>query len=1262
MTKVLEILHLVDTEQIKLSIKSAESVSAEGYRSTPPIEFPVNFKEVLSPSFHREIDWYFQGYLDNPFGSATDRAQAVESTMRDLGRLLFQAALQSSQEAGDIYAEACADGLANYQLVIVSPRPEFLALPWELLNEPQIGYLAAQFGSVVRRSGLTPLPAFNGQMSNEQLNVLLVAPIPVVQDEPATSAVEEDSPASPVATDGFDGLAAETLKALESLDVQAEVHCLRPPTFAALAEHLAERRDYYHLAQFDAMLWSQSSTELVFEGPGGSPDSVLVSKVADVLVEAGVPIALLNSGGVESAAIQPAWSAVAAGLADNGVALVVSVPSPMPGPARELFAQHFYRSIAGGTDVPSAVAVARRTLMNNPQRPTPAGKVVFWDWITPTVHQSRDYDPPVIAQEAPDPLAPPVVGTQQQPEAEDPLPRGGPHGLVGRRAEMRRLERMFQEQPVVLLAGTTGAGKTELGLGFARWCQQTGARSAGVFYSTFEVGAGLERVLHETGTTVAGLEFADMGSVQQRQWLVQYLQEHPTLLVWDSLEKAAGFPEGAPSLLDEAELADLDAFLSEVTQGGQTWVLLISRREEERWLSTTHLVHMLEGLVRRDRIDLGARILDTLEVEPGHLAPEYLDLLEVLEGHPLAMQVALPLLKEVPSSVLVQELPTLINELPPDALEEGRDPLLTALMEHAFSRMSRRSRTHLPFLSLFQRRVMMDVLSHITQERVYRTAMGEELGWGACRALLRSARETGFLEPVTPSVYQIHPAFPWFYGRRMYQQLPPSTVHQLEQEFVRVYTDTADYFMETLYENQDAGATAVLAEEGNLTQALGLALEDHQWESAQLLVQPLAQVYRMQKRYPELRRLRRQLLETVTPQGRGASEAEAAGAIELWLYLVGTEAGEAADLLEWDYALELNQQLLEYLNSQPDGETDPRSAAVYHQLGKIAQHRPAGGGLAEAEEWIHRSLTIIEQGEDREAVADDYYSLGQIRLYQRRYSEATEWFSKSLDIHQRLQDAEEMVKDYRALGLADQYRFEHDKAESWYQRAKEIVEENRDEETAALIYHDLGTVCLSRYQFEEAEDWYRQALTLSDQQGKQHQMAVEFHHLGLLAQTRGLDYGAAEDWYILAMEMRERLGDRRGMGDEARQLGVLFQEHKRWDEAERWYQQAREIFEELQDVLRTARTYGQLGMVAEERDNLSEALEWAARTYQLALDNAPVAPASEGGETGGLLVQVKSHLARLRDKQGEDSFAQWWRENVGGDPPTDLDVDTSHIL
>ena len=287
--------------------------------------------------------------------------------------------------------------------------------------------------------------------------------------------------------------------------------------------------------------------------------------------------------------------------------------------------------------------------------------------------------------------------------------------------------------------------------------------------------------------------------------------------------------------------------------------------------------------------------------------------------------------------------------------------------------------------------------------------------------------------------------------------------------------------METLYENQDSGATAVLAEEGNLTQAVGLALESKQWDRAQILVQPLAQVYRMQKRYPELRRLRRQLLETVAPNSGSASEAETAGGIDLWLYLVGTDASEATDLGELDYGEELNRQLFAYLTSQPGADDDPRVASVNHQLGVIAQRR---WRLEEADEWFLKSLAIIEHREDRAVAADDYHSLGQVRQYQRRYTEAQEWFKKSLEIHQRLQDEEEMVKDYRALGLTSQYKFEYDEAESWYQRAKDIVEEHRDEETAIVIYHELATVYHARYSFDEAETWYRQALNLSEQLGQ----------------------------------------------------------------------------------------------------------------------------------------------------------------------------------
>ena len=74
-------------------------------------------------------------------------------------------------------------------------------------------------------------------------------------------------------------------------------------------------------------------------------------------------------------------------------------------------------------------------------------------------------------------------------------------------------------------------------------------------------------------------------------------------------------------------------------------------------------------------------------------------------------------------------------------------------------------------------------------------------------------------------------------------------------------------------------------------------------------------------------------------------------------------------------------------------------------------------------------------------------------------------------------------------------------------------------------------------------------------------------------------------------------------------------------------------------------------MVAEEREDLNGALEWVARTYQLVNQyNLPV------------LVQVKAHMGRLRDKFGEEQFVQTWQGFTGEVPPSDLEVDTSAIL
>jgi len=121
---------------------------------------------------------------------------------------------------------------------------------------------------------------------------------------------------------------------------------------------------------------------------------------------------------------------------------------------------------------------------------------------------------------------------------------------------------------------------------------------------------------------------------------------------------------------------------------------LVSRRQSESWLTVPHGSYRLGGLTGSDRIVLGTRLLEEAGADPMRLGPEYLEILEIVDGHPLAMEIALPLLKDVPSSVLVGELKSVLESYQPGADEEGRPAYLTVAMEQAFSRMTHRSRTH----------------------------------------------------------------------------------------------------------------------------------------------------------------------------------------------------------------------------------------------------------------------------------------------------------------------------------------------------------------------------------------------------------------------------------------------------------------------------------------------------------------------------------------------------------------------------------------
>tara|TARA_B100000029_G_scaffold394720_1_gene392376 strand:- start:102055 stop:104529 length:2475 start_codon:yes stop_codon:yes gene_type:complete len=803
---------------------------------------------------------------------------------------------------------------------------------------------------------------------------------------------------------------------------------------------------------------------------------------------------------------------------------------------------------------------------------------------------------------------------QADNEVNSQLPPLPAHGFISRTEDTKLLEDGLTNSHVISLVGEAGIGKTELALDYARTSEERNLYPGGVIYSQVTVGSSFQKLLHEAGSSFFGITFGELDLTDQVDALKDYFSNNGTLLIWDDINYCE-------ELWESGEVIKLKTYLSEIDNYNDSRILLLSRNAESitNIIQSSHIIE-IDSMGKPEFNQLASTLIqvndnqDLLDLSKSDLSA----LLSQLQGHPLALQIILPLLKSNPISVIQQALQ--------EQVDSGSN-ILRSAFEVFYERASYRIRTHLPVISLFKKRIMLDVLTHFTQSNPYKTVMKEELGWGATRALLRSSKDSGVLTSISPSVYQIPASVPPLLGEKLYLSHSSESVSKLEQEFTRIYIDTADHFLESLDENPDSGTTAILAEEENFYQALGLALESQDWEGAQILMQPVAQVYKMQKRFLELDLLKEQLLGTI---GLNAANAIDNNAIELWEYIKGTTSTDLIEQNKITEATEICHELLDYLeNNQPENK-DLKLATVYGQLGEVHLITKQ---LEISEEYFDKANSIYTSLEANDNSAEIFQHIGRIRYFQGRYSDAKTEYSKALEIHQQSGDEEQMVVDYRFLGLLSQLQLNYDEAESWYKQAQSIAENYGDEETAMLVYHDLGTVFHAQYYFEEAQSWYRQALHLADRLGLQAQMAREFHYLGLLSQDRGELHDEAEEWLTASLEIKTQLQDHIGSGDECRQIGLLYHEQENFNQAEEWYKKAIDFFQQASSVDRLARTYGQMGIIKQEQGDTNGSLEWAARTYTLVNNNKLP-----------MIDQVINHLSVIRNEIGETTFDKWWED------------------
>jgi len=1180
----LRINHVDDS--IQLSWQRGNSMA----RSAPT----VTFKHPFDSKVLADLRWYLEEYLRFPYGLEPENAKKIEQQLQAWGQQLFDLVFRSSDKAREFFQEATRAGLDKCEISIVSDNPAVLNLPWELLFTPDYQFLAPLLAGMYRSLSEYAVRADMGEMSDEQLNILLVIARPYGAKDI-----------------NFQTIARPMLEALKPIQKQVNLTVLRPPSLKQFEAELNARKGFYHIVHFDGHGDFQADSKtvqtqygksgegvLVFEDAHGNPEIVTAREIAQYLTDCRVPIFILNACKSGQAG-EEAFSSVAGQLVKLGAKGVVAMAYSVYATGAKHFMARLYGELVRGQDIASAVAAGRKSMSIDKQRPSPKGLLPLQDWLVPVLYQQEPCRP--FRPKAATPSFADLMGeSDTEATLAVDLPDVSAYGFIGRDYDILCLERAFRQNHVVLLQGMGGVGKTELAGGFARWLGDTQGRTGGVFFTSFERGAGLSQVVNQIGRALGGEKFSSLSSEKQQAVVRQHLQTNPCLLIWDNFEPVNGFPQGNQPLVPAAERESLKQFLKQL-RGGQSWVLITSRREEN-WLDCGYALRELKGLVQPDAEELAARILQEAGVDRAKLPGEYLELLKLLGGHPLSLRVVLRHLKTQSPVQLIEALRRGLDTFK-GAEEEGREKSLTVSLDYSFANLSERARQHLPFLGLFCDRVDAHWLDYFSANpdsdwgQAYRAVFGENLQKSDWIGLLNEATAAGILEhleDVWETIYKIHPALPWYLRQQLDKMGSQEVISTLEKKLLGFYGALADNYLKKLINKAEEATCVLRVEEPNLLQQLRLAEQQQEWAYAHAILQFLGAVYTRWGRKPEFKSLRKRALDQI---GVHLAKAKAKGkaAFIFWIYLRVMDANEALESADLATARAVYQEIINKLVALNDPSFNEYIAMIYHNLGAVSQKQRR---FEDAIAFYHKALQIKEDAGYFYSAASDYHNLGVVAQEQRRFDDAIAFYQKSLKICEDAGDLYSAADNYHHLGIVAQEQRPFD-AIAFYNKALQIFEDAGDFYKAATVYHNLGVGSQKQRHFEDAITFYHKALQIFEDAG-------DF-------------YSAASDYS---------------------NLGIIAQEQRRFEDAVAYFQKAFAALSAANDWHKASSTLTAWGRTLEIQSNWTEAVKIYIQALAIDIEHNSELVGSDIADLGRMLKQL-----------GDSQFQVIWREFTGDECP-----------
>ncbi len=1180
--------------------------------------------------------WYLEQYLRLPGPGDHARARRFEERLQQWGERLHA---DLWTHGGTHPLDALAGTAGPKVLTLVSDDPGVLSLPWELLRTPA-GSLV--FRDVSIRRQFPGTPATSAPVVAVPLRVLLVIARPT-----DTGFIDPRTSAAPV------------LDALDRLGGNVHVDFCEPPTLPELDRRLTAARETgqpFHVVHFDGhgvYLRQSGVGALCFEQPDATKDLVEGRRLGELLAAMRVPLALLEACQT-SDLDKEVFGSVAPALLQHGVGSVIAFSHSVTVTAARLLVQAFYEGLCDGASVGEALLRGRRALQADPRRDIGRReRIELHDWHIAQLYQVGE-DPVMVPGGAPAKKGGKALRGRPPDKHFPPPPL---YGFTGRAGDLLALRRALRKHPAVVVHGMGGMGKTSLTREAAHWWARTGERAGGACFTTFERRAGPMVACRELLAYVHGAD-AVPGS-DEEAWVqaVALFREEPLLWIWDNFEST--LPQYAADAYPEEDRRDLRRLVRELTDPAyrpQGW-LVVTCRSAASGLPGIKALH-LGGLGSGDALDLAELVLDRHDVPVGSAGferSEIEELVRVLDGHPLSLELVLPHLDKLTPAAVRAEYRRLLDRFANPEAEEDRNKGLRASLEFSTSRLSEAARAVLPRLAWFE--------GGAFEVNIIDLVGLEPAAWEAVRAELEGValvrEEDAGVQIGGRPFLRFHPTLP----------LSASPELEAAERFVEIYRALAGGIDQALDGGSPAGGMACAArEEGNLRRAVRAAFDRGDGREAWFIANTVGSYLERAGRPKEQARWAagvRQRLGALAPEGGAESdEGLAAERQHAWGLCLEGRAQDAVDLLQAQLLrLEgaagrehqvapcrffLGRVLLH--SGRPDLALGPLEAAAagFAELGERANLSAALGDRAnalhdlglldEALEVSERGLAINRELGRTQAVAAGLGQTAAILAAQQRHVEADRRYDEALQAARDVGDAGLEAATLQHQGLLARNTGDLDRAVALFHDALDrfgrAVDEGGEMQTSDL----LGSAEQLRGHHDAARAWNARARELAIRLGDRRQLAATAHNLGILHQVMAEDPDLAAERPALlgqavasveeALAICRELNTEPDIAASLFQLGVLHRLLGDLDTAERHAREALAIRERLRSP-DTVKDYANLEQIAQARGDAAAAARWAARKEeQLAeLDRLARGPADNPTRVPSQLLDALRQLA-----------------------------------